>query len=99
MAAQTTFTWVQDPPETILGGFTLTARGVNAERLEAGHAHYRAGTPRTKAHAVASAFIGGRFLCHQAGSVAAAKRRLAAEIDRLSIGLLDVDTVEFHDAR
>lgn len=43
---------------------------------------------------VADAWIGGRYLNHHAGTLAAAVKRLNAEIDRRSIGLLGVDVVE-----
>lgn len=47
---------------------------------------------------VADAFIGGRYLNHKAGTLAAAIKRINSEIDRRSIGLLGVDDVEFDHA-
>lgn len=44
---------------------------------------------------VAMAFITGRYLSHHAGTVHAAIKRLNAEIDKRSIGLLGVDDVAF----
>lgn len=50
---------------------------------------------RSAGRAVAHAWIGGRYLDHHARTLPQAIKRLNAEIDKRSIGLLGVDVVEF----
>ena len=44
---------------------------------------------------VAQAYISGRYLRHRAGTMQAAIKRLNREIDRRSIGLFNVDDIDF----
>lgn len=46
----------------------------------------------------AHAFVGGRYLAHTARTMRSAMTRLEREIDKRSIGLLDVDDVTFVSA-
>jgi hypothetical protein len=62
---------------------------------ESGGARRTGDDAKGRARYAADAWIGGRYLCHTAGTMRAAMTRLEREIDRLSIGLFGDDVVTF----
>lgn len=79
-------TWQKHHDPIFGSGYRLT--GLPTED-DSGSSYYSAG------RYVAHAFIGGRYLNHKAGTLRAAMTRLEREIDKRSIGLLNVDDIEF----